>query len=117
MDNYCINDLPEEYHGKIVPPVRTERHIDLSAHASKVLGYDGDDRRCFYQHAFTITEERFDADEFPVEVGVYQERVLGWRLRDGRWLKLKVWADRLDHCRKRVVVQPPEITEEAALGY
>jgi hypothetical protein len=117
MNHYCIEDLPEEFHGKIVLPVRTERHVDHSAHASKVLGYDGDERRCFYQHVFTLTEERFDAEEFPVEVSVYHEHVLGWRLLDGRWLKLKVWADRLDHCRKRVVVQPPEIIEETALGH
>lgn len=115
MDHYCIEDLPDEYHTRIVPAVRSECHVDVSAHAIKMLGYDGDGARCFYQHAYTLTEQRFDADEFPLEVGVYEERVLGWRLRGGGWLKLKVWADRLDHCRKRVVTLPPEIVDEAAL--
>ena len=116
MDGFCRDELPDEFATYVVLPVRTVRHDDPSAHSSKVLGYDGDDRRCFYQHAFTLTEQRFDADEFPVEVSVYQERVLGWRLHDGNWLRLKVWADQLDHCRKRVFASPPEVIDEADLG-
>ena len=115
MDKYCEDELPEEYRGKVVLPVRIERHIDASAHASKAHGFDQDGRRCYYQHAFTLVEERFDAEELPLEVDVYQERVLAWRLKDGKWLKLKAWADQLEHCRKRVFTEPPEITEEAAL--
>ena len=115
MDQYSEDELPEEYSGKVVAPLRIERHIDASAHASKVHGFDQDGRRCYYQHAFTLTEDRFDAEEFPLEVGVYQERVLAWRLNDGKWLKLKTSADQLEHCRKRVFAEPPEITEEIAL--
>lgn len=115
MDKYCVDELPEEYRGKVVLPVRIERHSDASAHASKAHGFDQDGRRCYYQHAFTLVEERFDAEELPLEVDVYQERVLAWRLKDGKWLKLKTWADQLEHCRKRVFAEPPEITEEAGL--
>lgn len=115
MDRYCGAEVPEEFREKIVLPVRIERHVDASAHATKVHGFDRNGRRCYYQHVFTMTEERFDAEEFPLEVGVYQERVLAWRLDDGKWLKLKASADQLEHCRKRVFTRPPEITEEAAL--
>ena len=115
MNTYRGDEPPEEYRGKVILPVRIERHIDVSAHASKVHGFDQDGRRCYYQHAFTLTEERFDAEEFPLEVGVYQELVLAWRLNDGKWLKLKAWADQLDHCRKRIFTEPPEITEETTL--
>ncbi|MDP3842155.1 MAG: hypothetical protein Q8Q81_06080 [Oxalobacteraceae bacterium] len=41
--------------------------------------------------------------------------MLAWGLNDGKWLKLKAWSDQLDHFRKRVFAQSPEITEEAAL--
>jgi hypothetical protein len=65
---------------------------------------------------FTLTEDRFDAEEFPLEVGVYWERVTAWRLADGQWLRLKTWADRLDHCPKRFFTQAPEIVKEGQLG-
>lgn len=116
MDRYCQAELPQEYCGKVVLPVRIEGHLDASAHASKTHGFDQNGLRCYYQHAFTLTEERFDVDEFPLEISVYEEKVRAWRLIDGKWIKIKAWADQLDLCRKRVFVQPPEISEEVDIA-
>jgi len=116
VENYCAEQLPEKFRSRVIPPVRVEHHVDTSANASKSHGFDRNGARCYYRHAFTMTEERFDAEEFPLEVSVYRELVLAWRLDDGKWLKLKEWADRLDQCNQRVVTQAPEITEEADLA-
>jgi hypothetical protein len=114
MEHYSMADIPQQYREKVVPPVRVESHVDHSAQASKSHGFDRDGRRCYYRHAFTLSEQRFDADEFPLEVDVYEEQVLAWRLTDGSWLKLKVASDQLDHCRKRIR-QGTEITALHAL--
>jgi hypothetical protein len=108
-------DLPGDYHRQAIAPVSFERHVDTFAHASKELGFDDAGERCFYRHEFTLTEDRFDAEEFPVEVGVYWERVIAWRLVSGLWLKLKIWADRLDRCPRRFVTQAPELVEEVEI--
>jgi len=116
MESYLGNHPPEKYRNLVVPPARIEHHIDDSARASKTLGFDRHGLRCYYRHAFTLTEERFDSEEFPLQVSVYRETVLAWRLDNGKWLKLKEWADQLDHCRNRVFVQGPMIAEEAELA-
>ena len=116
MKNFNSQDLPASYRHQVVTPTRIEHHIDTSAYASKTLGFDHHGVRCYYRHAFTITEERFDSEEFPVEIGVYQETVLAWRLNDGKWLKVKESADQLEHCQKRVFLHPPEITDESQLA-
>jgi len=116
MEHFICNDLPEPYRDRVVAPARLEHHIDASANASKTLGFDHHGLRCYYRHAFTLTEERFDSEEFPVQIGVYQETVMAWRLKNGKWLKVKESADQLDHCRKRVFMHPPEITDEAELA-
>ena len=116
IEGYCVEELPEKFRSRVIAPVRVEHHIDTSANASKTHGFDRDGLRCYYRHAFTMTEERFDAEEFPLEINVYREQVLAWRLDDGKWLKLKEWADQLEHCCKRVVAQAPEITDEAGLA-
>ncbi|BBA37331.1 hypothetical protein sS8_5414 [Methylocaldum marinum] len=108
-------ELPEDYSGQAVVPVTIQRRVDDFAHASKEVGFDDLGARCFYRHEFTLTEDRFDADEFPIEVGVYWERVIAWRLTGGKWLKLKVWSDRLDHCPRRYIKQAPELVEEHEL--
>jgi hypothetical protein len=109
-------DLPDDYHEHTIAPVSFERHVDAFAHASKDVGFDQAGKRCFYRHEFTVTEERFDAEEFPLVIGVYWERVSAWRLAGGQWLRLKTWADRLDQCPKRFFTQAPEIVEEDQLG-
>jgi hypothetical protein len=116
MESYLGNQPPEKYRNLVVAPIRIEHHIDASAQASKTLGFDRQGLRCYYRHAFTLTEERFDAEEFPVQVNVYRETVLAWRLGNGKWLKVKEWADRLDHCSNRIFVQEPVVTEEAELA-
>ena len=105
-------ELPENYRAEAIVPVRIERHEEASARASKEVGFDGAGSRCYYRHEFTLTEDRFDADEFPIQVDVYWERVVAWRLASGRWLRVKTWADRLDQCSKRVFRQAPELVEE-----
>ena len=116
IEDYCAEELPEKFRSRIVAPVRVEHHVDASANASKTHGFDRNGLRCYYRHTFTLTEERFDAEEFPLEINVYREQVLAWRLDDGKWLKLKESADRLDHCCKRVFAQPLEIIEEVDLA-
>lgn len=86
-------DLPESYRDNAIIPVNFEHHADIDARARKEVGFDKAGRRCFYRHEFTLVEDRFDADEFPIQVDVYWERVVAWRLASGRWLKLKTWAD------------------------
>jgi len=116
VEIYYSAQLPKIFRSRVILPVRVEHHVDASANASKTHGFDRHGTRCYYRHAFTLTEERFDAEEFPVEVSVYRELVLAWRLDDGKWLKLKESADRLEHCRKCVITLPPEIVEEADLA-
>ncbi len=108
-------DLPESYRDNAIIPVNFEHHADIDARARKEVGFDKAGRRCFYRHEFTLVEDRFNADEFPIQVDVYWERVVAWRLASGRWLKLKTWADRLDQCSKRFFRQAPEVVEENLL--
>ncbi|CAL1239800.1 hypothetical protein [Candidatus Methylocalor cossyra] len=115
MNIHWNAELPESYRHAAVTPVRFEQHRDASAQASKQVGFDRTGRRCFYRHEFTLTEDRFDAEEFPIQVDVYWERVVAWRLTDGQWLRIKTFADRLDQCPRRFVTQPPELVAEHQL--
>ncbi|HQR60444.1 MAG TPA: hypothetical protein PLH03_03660 [Methylophilaceae bacterium] len=58
-----------------------------------------------------MTEEGFDADEFSVLIDVYYERVVAWRLRQGRWITIKSFFDRLDRCNGRLTTLPVELTD------
>lgn len=110
MTPYWLTELPETYKSRVVMPASVEHHLEASANAEKIFGLDEDGNRCFYYHAFTLTDERFDIDEMPVQVDMYREKVIAWRLHNGMWLRLKSFADQLDHCKKRVTTLPPELT-------
>jgi hypothetical protein len=105
--------LPDEYRGRAMAPDRFEHFADASARSEKIVGYRGERERCFYCHEFLITEERFDEEDMPFLVKLYRERVFAWRLEGDTWLKLKVCADRLDECGKRVTLSRPEIGKES----
>ena len=107
--------LPAECKGRVAMPVRYEKHEDPGAHASKLIGFDPLGRRCYYAHQFMMTEQGFDADEFPIEITVYRERVVAWRLGIDRWLRLKVYADQPERCAAKTIRLPPEITNDSGV--
>lgn len=100
--------LPLEYRTQVVTPVRFEHHCDPMANAKKIIGFDEMGERCFVCHAFTLTDEGFDADEFPLLIDVYYERVSAWRLQYGVWVRSKSYCDRLDHCPPKLTTLPLE---------
>ena len=75
-----LDDLPPSFNRLVVPPLRFETHVDHDAHALKVVGLDARGSRCYIRHTHTMTEDRFDIDEFPLEVAVLRERHMAWRL-------------------------------------
>lgn len=103
--------LPTEYLQHVIEPVAFEHHHEPSVSADKILGFDVCGERCFYFHAYTLTEEAFDVDEVPLCVDVYHERVFAWRLCDGRWLSIKSYADQFDSCKHRLKTMPAEFRD------
>jgi hypothetical protein len=103
--------LPREYRKRVIRPATFEYHTEPTANAEKIIGVDSRGTRCFYFHAFPLTEEGFDVDEFPILVDVYYERVIAWRLRQGQWIRIKSFSDRLDQCNKHLTTLPVELTE------
>lgn len=108
--------VPRRYEGQVVRPRAFRLHEDEEALATKLIGVDEGDRRCWVQHDHTLVEERFDIDELPLEVVVRHERRSAFRLHSGRWLLQVDRIERLDSCSPRVVNQPAVVVEEAALG-
>lgn len=90
--------LPAALRDSVRVPQRFESHEDASARSRKLIGFDANGERCFYRHAFIVTELRFDVDEWPLELPIYWEQVDAWRLADGRWLRLD-WHGEEDDCR------------------
>ena len=82
-----LDELPAEYAVQVVPPIRYESHEDGLAHARMVVGLDAQGQRCYLRHTHTVTEDRFDIDEFPLEVAVLRER-----LRPLQWAAVGVAA-------------------------
>jgi hypothetical protein len=111
MDELWEEQLPGEYRNRVVRPITFEHHTELSANAVKVIGFDSCGAKCFDCHSFVLTEEGFDADEFPIRFNVYYERVIAWRLCHGQWIRIKSFADRLDQCNKHLTTLPVELTE------
>jgi hypothetical protein len=111
-----LTELPRTYRAAVVKPVRYETHRDAMAHAQKVVGLDAEGRRCYVRHLHTVVDQRFDIDEWPLEVPSGGERRVAWRLHSGRWLMLADRIDRLDSCSPRVAHSPPRELGEAELG-
>ncbi len=103
--------LPDKYRDSIIKPVAFEHHHEPSVQADKIIGYDVIGARCFYLHSFVLSEEGFDAEEFPIEKMVYFEQVVAWKAKHGRWIKLKRYSDKLEGCNKKVITLPPEIID------
>jgi hypothetical protein len=111
MDELWEKQLPGEYRNHVVRPVAFERHTEPSANAERIIGFDSSGTRCFDCHSFVLTEEGFDADEFPIRFDVYYERVVAWRLNYGQWIRIKSFSDQLDRCNKQFTTLPVELTE------
>lgn len=112
-----MDELPLDFAAQVVVPDRFESHVDRMAHARKVIGRDPEGARCYLMHVHTEVEERFDIDEFPLEVTVGRERRVAWRLRDGRWLMQVDRLHRLDSCRPKLEHRPPCLVTEHQLGF
>ncbi len=115
MSSDWADHLPDLYKSEVISPVEYESRQDMGSQSRKTWGFDLRGARCFYQHEFTLSEDRFDADEFPIRVDVFWERVTAWRMKNGQWVRLRRWSDSLDHCPKRYVTDPAEIVSEAHL--
>jgi hypothetical protein len=102
--------LPAEFAALAIPPHRFESHDDEAALARKVVGLDVQGRRCFLLHTHTVTEDRFDIDEFPLEVPVLHACQIAWRLASGEWLSIGEQLDRLESCRPRHQRSGPQLT-------
>jgi hypothetical protein len=111
-----MDELPLEWMPQVVAPVRFERHEDSWAHARKFIGRDPQGQPCWIEHVHTEVEERFDIDEFPLQVALGRERRVAWRLQDGRWLLQVDRLDRLDSCRPRLHHTPAAPVEVQQLG-
>lgn len=108
--------LPAEYRQRVLTPSHFERHEDASVKARKVVGIDRTNRRCFYFHEFTLTEECFDEEDAIFEIAVYHEMAVAWKTHDGSWLRLKAYAMHPQDCTSRVSILPIEIVDEKDLG-
>ena len=114
---FWLDDLPSDYDAVVIAPWRFETHEDATARARKVVGLDQTGQRCYVRHTHTVMVERFDIEEFPLEVPVLRERRVAWRLSDGRWLSLSERTERLDSCRPRLVRSGPELVNGALAGF
>jgi hypothetical protein len=112
-----LDELPLDYGALVIAPRRFESHTDEAAYARLVVGLDAEGRRCYLKHLHTEVEERFDIDEFPLEVAVGRERRIAWKLSNGRWLLQVDRLDRLDSCRPRLDHSPPVQVHESELGF
>lgn len=115
---YTCHDFtnpPQDWRPQVVRVQRVERHEDRDAKAVKVYGFGADGGRCFYFHSYFMTEERFDCDDDFYEVPTYFERIVAWRLLDGRWLRQKIQAHHLAECGRGVESGPLEVVDEAVL--
>lgn len=112
-----MDELPLERAAEVVVPQRYESHVDSEAHARMTVGFDPAGRRCYLQHQHTEIEQRFDVDEFPLEVPVGRQRRIAWRLRQGGWLLQVDTVERLESCRPRVLHASPVVVREDELGF
>lgn len=87
---FWTRDLPRRWRAMAVAPLDLAIHRDYEADAVRAIGTDEDGLPCFTAHRFVLGETRSDDDDdFYTEVA-YAESLSAWRLRDGRWLILRV---------------------------
>lgn len=111
MDELWENQLPDEYRNRVVKPVAFERHLEPSANVVRIIGRDSCGEKCFDFHSFVLVDEGFDADEFPIRIEVYYERVSAWRMHHGQWVRIKNYSDKMDRCNRRLITLPAELTK------
>jgi hypothetical protein len=111
MSDTWMEQLPTEFTARVVAPVRFEYHVDSSAHAERIIGFDANNNKCYSLHAFMLIEEGFDIEEMPIRIETYYERVVAWSLQDGQWLRIKSYSDRLDRCSRKLTTLPPELAQ------
>lgn len=113
MDEFWEKMLPDEYRNRVIRPIAFECHTEPSANAVRIIGFDSRGVKCFDYHSFVLTDEGFDADEFPILIDVYYEHAFAWRLCHGQWIRIKSYSDRLDRCNRQLTTLPVELTEVA----
>jgi hypothetical protein len=101
MKNQWMELLPPEFAVEVVPPVKLETFADPSARSEKSHGYDSANERCFYQHTYAITADRFDDDDNLFETVTYFEKARAWRLKNGSWLTYLFRGGEEGACRER----------------
>jgi CxxC motif-containing protein (DUF1111 family) len=94
-------DLPFEYSGKVVIPVRFECFEEPSAHARKVLGNDRHGRCCYYHHQYSLMREVVDDEDNFYQEEAYWEEISAWRLAGGNWLQRSISSGNAGSCRDR----------------
>ncbi|PAS95026.1 MAG: hypothetical protein CGU29_00840 [Candidatus Dactylopiibacterium carminicum] len=78
--------LPLAWLTQVVRPVFFSTHRDYEVDATRVTGYEYEDRPCYCHYDVLITELRSDDDETWFMAPLYGEQLTGWRLIDDRWL-------------------------------
>ena len=78
--------LPTQWRTMAEAPLRIVEHREYEMAASRWLGYDADDRLCYYAHHYLIETSRSDDDEEFYLAVAGGETLQAWRLRDERWL-------------------------------
>ncbi|MDR3323885.1 MAG: hypothetical protein LBS89_06755 [Zoogloeaceae bacterium] len=82
--------LPPEWRSQVDPPLELRHYQDYEMEASRVVGYDADDKPCYTAYRFSLLEPRSDDGEEFYTVLAYGESLAAWRLRDERWL---IWRE------------------------
>jgi hypothetical protein len=107
------NGLPPESLGATVTPLTLESFADKMAYARKTKGYDAAGALCFYHHAYSMPNERFDEDGIFQESEAHYQEVTAWRLYTGDWLVRRYEAGEQGVCGSRLV--PPSYAVMSSL--
>lgn len=80
--------LPVAWREMAETPLQFVEYREYEMPASRCLGYDADDKLCYYAHQYLIETCRSDDDEDFYRAIDGGETMRAWRLRDERWLIL-----------------------------
>jgi hypothetical protein len=94
-------DLPREWAGQVVSPTLFSRFREYEMLAERVVGYEVDDEPCYCAHYFVLNTLRSDDDDEFYLVPGYWERLVAWRLIDGRWLIFRCLSSNEDCAQSR----------------